>query len=86
MGGIGDDVSCGCRHLHRVDTVETGPAKVVGIDVGGSDETLQADIAQRISADGSADVLDLQTRGDELGTGGEVDAVEAGPFHRRGGG
>ena len=47
------------------------------------DEALQRDVAQGVGADGAADLVDREPVRDELGAGGEVDAVEARPLDRR---
>src|SRR5450759_1486337 len=49
------------------------------------DHRVLVEVAQAVGADAGADLLDLEAGGDQLGPGGEVDAVEAGPLHRRAG-
>src|SRR4051794_37674348 len=71
------------RQLDGVDPVEAGPAELVLATVGRRDEAVQADVAERVGADRAADLLDVQPGRDQLGPGGEVDAVEARPFARR---
>src|SRR6476646_152395 len=71
--------------LHGVDPGEAGRAAPLAGLVGGGDHAVLADVAEAVGADAGADLLDAEAGGDELGPGGEVDAVEARPAHRRAG-
>ncbi|GAB3995045.1 hypothetical protein GCM10029992_11220 [Glycomyces albus] len=64
--------------------VEAGHAEPGSGLLGGPHQTLLGDVAERVGADLRADAVHIEATGDQLGAGGEVDAVEAGPFHRRG--
>ena len=57
-------------------------SRVFGCSVA-CDQAVQGNVAQRVGADRAPDAVDLQAVGDQLGPGGEVDAVEARPLHRR---
>src|SRR4029077_16980381 len=46
------------------------------------DQPIERYVPQRVRADGRPDRIDVQSVRDQLGARGEVDAVEAGPFHR----
>src|SRR5699024_6383589 len=67
----------------RVVAREAGGAQLAGLLLGGGDHAVQGDVAQGIRAEVVADLVRGQSVGDEFGTSGEVDAVEAGPFDRR---
>ena len=70
--------------LDRVDAVEAGPAQVrPSAPSVASTSSLERDVAERVGVDGAADLVGGQPVGDQLGAGGEVDAVEARPLHRR---
>src|SRR6476661_4148926 len=69
----------------RVVPVEARQAQLLPRLPGRGHHLLRRDVAQRVGADAGPDLLDAEAGGDELGTGGEVDAVEARPAHRRGG-
>src|SRR5690242_18026837 len=73
----------GVRQRHRVDAVEAGSAEVRHRDLGGLDELFEGDVPERVRVDGAADLVGGEAVGDQLRAGGEVDAVEARPLHRR---
>ena len=62
---------------------EAGGAELRRGLLGGGDHALRGDVAERVGAERRGDLVDPQAVGDELGAGREVDAVEAGPLHRR---
>src|SRR5690606_20872109 len=67
----------------RVLAVEARAAEVLLRYGGGVDEVDEVDVGQRVGIDRAADLDGVQPGGDQLGAGGEVDAVQAGPLHRR---
>src|SRR5680860_223327 len=72
----------------KVDGVlaaETGGAKPVSRLRGRLDHGVLTDVAEAVRADARRDLVDAETGGDQLRPAGEVDAVETGPAHRRGG-
>src|SRR6478752_5902237 len=81
-----EDVLADATVLGQLDGVLPGEARgaqLVGGLVRRADHALLGDVAERVGADRGADLLDTEAGGDELGTRREVDAVEAGPLHRR---
>nr|BFF22753.1 hypothetical protein GCM10025732_07180 [Glycomyces mayteni] len=76
---LADEVGGG--QLDRVVPVEAGHAEAGRGLLGGADEAVHGDVAEGVGADLGADAVDVERPGDELGAGGEVDAVEARPLH-----
>jgi len=74
----------GRRQLDGVVTAEAGRAQLGGRLLGGGDEALHRDVAQRVRPERRGDLVGAQPVRDELGTRREVDAVEARPLHGRG--
>src|SRR6476646_3816253 len=64
--------------LDRVDAREARRAQSFAGLVGRGDHAVLADVAEAVGAEARADLLHPESGGDELGPGGEVDAVEAG--------
>src|SRR4051794_6410845 len=71
------------RQLDRILPIETGHAETSPRLLGRLHQTVQRNITQAVGSDRAPDAVDLETIGDQLGPGGEVDAVEARPLHRR---
>ena len=67
----------------RVLAGEAGLAERSARLLGRLDHALERDVAEAVGADAGADLLLVEAVGDQLGAGGEVDAVEARPLHRR---
>src|SRR5215210_1171349 len=67
----------------RVGAGEAGGAQPVGRLLGGGDQVLLGDVAQRVGVDRRAHALDTEAVGDQLRPAGEVDPVEARPLDRR---
>src|SRR5450631_1857821 len=73
------------RQLNRVVTGETCRTQPLTRLPRRLDHRVLAQVAQAVRTDAGADLLDLEACGNQLGTSGEVDAVKAGPLHRRAG-
>src|ERR1035437_1403773 len=69
----------------RVLPAETGRTQLLSWLRRRLDHRVLAQVAEAVGADAGADLLNLEAGSYQLGPGGEVDAVEAGPFHRRAG-
>src|SRR5439155_12753304 len=69
----------------RGHAVEARAAEAVGGVAGRAHEARQRQVRQGIRDDVRTDLLDPKIRRDELGFGGHVDPVEAGPADRRAG-
>src|ERR1035437_2269204 len=69
----------------RVVAGEAGRAQPLARLLRRLDHRVLAEVAQTVGTDAGADLLDLEAGGNQLGAGGEVDAVETGPLHRRAG-
>src|SRR4051812_47676457 len=66
----------------RVLAGEAGLAEPVRLLAGGLDHPVQGDVAEAVGAHARGDLVDVEPVRDQLGAGGEVDAVEARPLHR----
>ena len=87
-GATGDLEHVLAEHLRlaerdRVLAGEAGRAQPVRRLLGGGDQALLGDVAERVGVDRGPDAVEVEAVGDQLGAAGEVDAVEAGPLHRR---
>lgn len=71
------------RQLDGVLPIEARPAEPGLRLLGRRDQAGQRDVAERVGADRTPDALGVQPVGQQLRTGGEVDAVEARPLDRR---
>src|SRR2546421_1413332 len=74
------------RQPDGVVPIEAGPAQPGLRLFGRADQSGQRDVAEAVRPDRAADPVGVQPVGDQLGPRGEVDAVEARPLDRRGGG
>src|SRR4029079_5137282 len=72
------------RELNGIDAIKTGSAERLLPYLGRRDQTIKGNVAERVRPDRAADLVGVEPVGDQLGSGGEVDAVEARPLHRRG--
>src|SRR5688572_24702878 len=71
------------RQAERVLPIETCPTQSCLRLLGRRDQAGQRYIAEAVGTDGAANPLSVEAVRDQLRTGGEVDAVEARPGHRR---